>query len=553
MPITAQNIKPGVLPSTYMSKTDQPFDLVEKMRSVLCPTFRTPLVPSAPVVIDKDGQPFTDGQIIATLINCCGNSVQQDCEDDAKVLFHNALMHYDPNTNLNAREIYALQAGTAAKLTEPSQIVYYTADMDVIPVCKQFMGGACDYNKFFATIAYFTRVQALGFYFMNEQAFENFKTFLGNAAQQYMAANRIGPNAQKLLNDFQNLRLNMLTETLTVRNDPSDGNDPDSFARILIEQLMQFTVVNGPGESGVMPFDLLELFTPQHLIFFNVERHSVATKREIMDEWDIIKQALDNPIKMISNAQLCKTTTVPRAARKSAAAAVTSGARLSAKRSADVIKFKAAPPTKVDLARYVKLLSDKQGRVNKSGNIYKEVTMTFNKPNRRDPDNFNLQGKSVSTRYKPDIHLYVDTSGSISERNYIEAIYAAIMVARKNNVDLYFNSFADGLSQTTRLHTRNKSVQQIYAEFKKIVKVTGGTDYVPIWQYINQVPRAQREIALCITDFEWSPPNKFVKHPQNLYYVPCGQTDYNRIKRSAEQFIKAMRHIDPDIRKRVLM
>ena len=207
----------------------------------------------------------------------------------------------------------------------------------------------------------------------------------------------------------------------------------------------------------------------------------------------------------------------------------------------------------MDLARYVKLLSDKQGRVNKSGNIYKEVTMTFNKPNRRDPDNFNLQGKSISTRYKPDIHLYVDTSGSISERNYIEAIYAAIMVARKNNVDLYFNSFADGLSQTTRLHTRNKSVQQIYAEFKKIVKVTGGTDYVPIWQYINQVPRAQREIALCITDFEWSPPNKFVKHPQNLYYVPCGQTDYNRIKRSAEQFIKAMRHIDPDIRKRVLM
>lgn len=553
MPITVQNVKPGVLPSTYISRTDQIFDLNRKMADTLCPALRTPLVGTTGANILKDGSPMSDDDIVDIMQRCCLEHREPDAEQDMKELFYNALMYYNPNTTLSAREIFALQSGTKSKLAEPNQVVLYTADMDVIPTCKQFMGGACDYDTFFATIAYFTRVQALGFYFMNEQAFDNFKAYLATSTQQYIAANRLDPDCRKLLNDFQGLRLNALTESLTIRNDYHENNDPDSFARVIIEQLMQYTIQAGQSEAGVMPFDLKELFVPRYIIFFNVEKHSVATKREIINEWDIIRQSLDHPIKMISNAQLNKTTFTARSAQKAASAAVTSSRSLSATKSQEVIRFKKKPPTQMDLARYVRLLSQKQGRVNKSSNIYKAVTMTFNKPNRRDPDNFNLQGKSVSTHYKPDIHLYVDTSGSISEANYLEAVMAAIAMAKKNNVDLYFNSFANVLSQTIKLHTRDRSVKQIYEQFKKVIKVTGGTDYVPIWQYINQVPRAQREIAFCVTDFEWTPPNRFVKHPSNLYYIPCGQTNYEVMKRYAERFIRAMQSIDPNIRNRVLM
>ena len=183
----------------------------------------------------------------------------------------------------------------------------------------------------------------------------------------------------------------------------------------------------------------------------------------------------------------------------------------------------------------------------------KTVKMTFQKPNRRDPDDFNKQGKSVSTKYLPDVHLYIDTSGSISEDNYKDAVLACIYMAKKLNINIYFNSFSDNISQCSLLHTRDKTVKQLYATFQKVQKVTGGTDFDMVWDYINLSKKRRRELSIMITDFEYTPRNRQVTHPKNLYYVPCANvTNYTMLVREATRFCKKCEHIDPNMRSRIL-
>ena len=201
----------------------------------------------------------------------------------------------------------------------------------------------------------------------------------------------------------------------------------------------------------------------------------------------------------------------------------------------------------------IKRIFQKMNTVNRSQNSYKSVHMTFQKPNRRDPDDFNKMGKAVSTKYYPDLHFYIDTSGSISEENYEDAIKACIALARKLNINVYFNSFSHYMSSCTCLKTQNKSVRQIYAEFQRVPKVTGGTNFEQIWHYVNKSKKRQRELSIIITDFEWTAPNYFVQHPENLYYMPCSKMDWDCIRQNIQSFANSMLMNEPRIAKRILV
>ena len=206
----------------------------------------------------------------------------------------------------------------------------------------------------------------------------------------------------------------------------------------------------------------------------------------------------------------------------------------------------------VDMTKLIKRVIDNMANVAKSENTFKSSKMTFARPNRRDPDDFNKQGKMISTKYKPDIHLYIDTSGSISERNYQDAVKACIAMAKKLNVNLYFNSFSHCISQCTHLHTKDKSKSKIYKEFQKVPKVTGGTDFEQVWNYINRSPKRRRELSIMMTDFGYSAPNHYVRHPKNLVYIPCSHMNWDSIVDDAKYFLNSMQHIDPACRKKIL-
>jgi predicted metal-dependent peptidase len=159
----------------------------------------------------------------------------------------------------------------------------------------------------------------------------------------------------------------------------------------------------------------------------------------------------------------------------------------------------------------------------------------------------------VSVQYRPDLHIYLDCSGSISERDYQDAIKSCIRLAKKMNVNFYFNSFSHYMSQTTKLQCKDKSISQIYKEFRKIPKVGGGTDYEQIWHYINQSARRKKEMSVIITDMEYTAPNHYVEHPRFCYYAPISSSSWSQVCICAEHFIKSMQSICPDIRKHCLM
>lgn len=547
------NQKPVVLNPVYNDSVQKPFDPIGLLKSTLVTPLFTPMIASQPVsIVDNAGHAIDEDDVATALTNCCGDVFNNAAEDTMKELLSNCLINYNPKTNIGAAELFVVQAATMAQLPEPNNMVVYTPAADVIPTSRQFMAGTCTFETWFASLAYYARPETLGFYFINEVAFTNFITWFQQ--QMAMLGSTLPTDTNKLASDFMQLTLPNLTESIVLRNNDTDNNDPLSFARLIVHMLMQYTSIAGPGEYGVLPFHVGELICPKTLVFVNVERHARATSKQVADEWKLIQNVLQPNMrpKVISNNKLQKLTATQRNLQKIASAAANAAMHGGGAMRAARLQFKKTRPTTVDVTRIIKKILDKMTFTNKSMNIYRSVRPSFAKPNRRDPDDYNKQGKVVSTKYKPDIHLYIDTSGSISERDYQDAVKACIAMAKKLNINMYFNSFSHVMSQTTKLNMQGKSTAQIYAEFQKVPKVTGGTDYEQIWNFINCSPKRRRELSIIISDFEWTARNTFVKHPKNLYYVPCSTIDWQTILHYAEAFCKSALHNDPTIRSHVL-
>ena len=546
------NLTPFVLSPVYNDNINGAFDPKESIRQIFATPMFTPTIQTHPVTITgANNQNITEDDIINLIIKTSGDTIDAIAEKTAKELFGDTLVTFNKNTNLNASDVFTIQSMTKAGLPEPNANVIYTPAADVIPTSKNFMNGKCDYDEWFASLSLYARPETLGFYFVNEPAFEDFKTWL--SAQMALLGNAMPPETNRLMADFQTLSLKDLTESVLLRAKDDENNDPQSFARLIVLLLMNYTKVVSPGEFGVLPFDVPELLCPRSIVFVNVERHARATPKQIADEWKLINNSVKTIPTMVSNQKLKKLTSAQRTLQKisSAAANAATNAMQTATKSARV-KFSSKEPTTMDITRHVRKIMEKMAFVAKSMNTYKKVKATYAKPNRRDPDDFNKQGKSISTRYKPDIHLYIDTSGSISERNYEDIVKACILMAKKLNINLYFNSFSHIMSQTTKLNTKDKTREQIYNEFQRVPKVSGGTDYEQIWHFINSSKKRIQEISLLITDFEYDPPRKYVKHPKNLYYVPCSHQNWNNITYYANMFCQSMMSKDPGIRRHIL-
>lgn len=546
------NQKPVELSPVYDAVITGQFDPVEYLKQTVVRPLMNPLSPSAPVQFTANGSALDENDLSQYVLNCLGAALDASAEAVAKELFHKTLVYFDKASDLSIQDLFAIQSGVKEQLPAPTAQVVYTPATDVIPACREFLAGICTYDKMFASLDFYARPQMLGFYFANAQEFDNFKAWLTTELQTLGAA--FPQNTNKLFADFQALNLNGLTESLILRNDDGENNDPCSFARALIALLMKYAKQTSPALYGVLPFQLEELYCPKAIVFVNIERHSRATAKQVADEWQIINQSQQMNIKVVSANKLNKLTGTVRAMKKISSGAVSAAMQQGGGgigRAART-KFRKTAPTQTDLVRIIKRVVKKMATVAKSENSYKSMKMSFARPNRRDPDNFNLMGKLVSTKYKPDIHIYLDTSGSISERNYQDAIKALIIMARKMNVNLYFNSFSHCLSQCSHLRTKDRSLKEVYAAFQKIPKVDGGTDYEQIWHYINASAKRRRELSIIMTDFEWTAPNKYVKHPKNLFYIPVSHVDWRGLTYWAEQFVKSMAHIDPNCRARLL-
>lgn len=537
----------------YTDKIAADMDVDAITKTMFTEPIYTPLLATQPVIAkDDNGNDVDDAAVLAHLYGAIDDVTSLPDETEIKSVFEQSLLYYNKNTNMNMRSIFAVQSGVKAKLPEPSGVTVYTPKVDIIPTCKMFLQQQVSYDMLFGSFAFYAQPEALGVYFANEIAFNNFKAWFQTQAQ--LLAGQLTQAVNTQMSEIQKLSLNGLTESLILRNDFQTELGAFSFPRTLISLILQhLTNVNNPLECGLMPFDVPNLIVPKNLIFVNIEQHARSTPKKIKKEWDLIQQSIQAKVGVVNNKHLNKLTTATRNMQRYAAYAANGSPYKKKVNKAGQVSFREKPLKLVDMTKYVKRVLNTMMNVNKSLNPYKVQNYSYNRQNRRDPDNWDKMGVAKNTRYYPDIHVYLDTSGSISEQNYKDAIMALIAMTKKMNVSLYFNSFSDYLSEETCLKTKNKSAKQIYREFKRVPKITGGTDFEQVWRYINSHAKRTRRLSLMITDFGYYPPSYYIKHPNNLYYLPCSNMDWDEIKSDAEDFERRMMHNDPHIRKHMLL
>ena len=548
--MNVNNNKPVALTPNHTIPVNNDFDIATAIKQTIIEPLFTPMVSNQPVTIKNNNVDVTEDDILNVIFQSSGENIDVSSEEFLKDLFGQTLIHFDKLTTLPIQELFAIQAACKEGLPAPSPSCIYTPNTDIIPSCREFLGGIGTYEKLFASFAYYARPKSHGIYFANDVAFNNFKTWFDSQMQPLLAV--LPSNTVSMIHQFKQVDLTSLLECIAIRNNENENNEPFSFARIIMFYLMQYTNVANPNEYGIFPFRIDELFCPHRITFVNLEQHAKSSAKAISKAWKELDQITRTNITIASNKQLKRLSAISRNLNRMQSNKTSHKKDNQIQRAKQSIRFSNKRPTDKTLLRNIELVISKMADVSRSENIYKQYRPSFARPNRRNPDDYNLRGKAVATRYRPDIHLYLDTSGSISEENYQDMVKICIMLAKKLNVNLYFNSFSHVLSECTKLELKDKTISDCYKTFQKVPKVTGGTNFSLVWEYIQQSKKRRKELSLLITDFEYTAPNKRNDHPKNLYYAPCSSFEWSQLKSEAEYFCKSLLGSKPDIRKHLL-
>lgn len=526
--------------------------------TMITQTVFEPLTPGGNVDLTIDGRDCDSNGVNDLLLRAVGEVLDTDAQATMSAIFEQSLVRWIPSASSPIDEAFITQAAARCKLPDPSKALY-TTQSDVMPTAKDVLAGNAGTDLLLVSLGWTFHPHTVGFWFRTDAEFDSFKTWLrGELAN---IASNITPADNRMFQQFDKIDLNSLTESLILRANDSQALDEYSFARILMWALSTWThmqQVNQPGAPktcGMLPFSIAELALPRTLVLVNVEAHARASMRKINAEWDLIMKSLHNPVKLVTPGQLSKLTALARAQQKASVQAANSlsNAQHQAGRSGRVV-FRKQPTRPVDIYKSVMRVLRRMSKVNQSLNSIRNVGTSFVRANRRQPNDPNKPGKVVSRQYMPDIHIYLDTSGSISTENYEDTIKMLIQFAKKMGVDLYFTSFSHIMSTPVRLRIKNRSITQVWKQFAAVPKVSGGTDYEQIYKLINENPPFKRRLNLVITDFEWWPGSYHIDVPENLYYVPISVPDnwYESLRQSAMSFTHHMKTIDPTTGSRIL-
>lgn len=526
------------------------FDITQPIQEIFTDKYFTPINPSSPVEIKDGSKIFTQDEINHVLYACLGETIDPDAEEAARDL--NTKIILNSTGDLQFNQIFAEVATNKYGDPMPSTRCVYTVRDDVIPHAKAViatgMASAQEPDYLFYAMANALTPNTLGVACLTESVFDEFKQFLNNKLKTY----NLQPDILNKFSDMLKDKLNELTHSIMLRNDVYPDTDPLSFSRILTSAVLEYAAAVNNNTFTIFPFTVKQLIMPESITFINIEKHARASRSSITKEWEALNKI--HKILKVTPISLKKISKLSSIKKQIQTTPQGGKSGESPERSREIL-FKTKQNTTVDIYKYVIAILRQTKKTNMSMNTFLREAYSYNRPNRREPDNPDRRGKYYKKYHRPDIHIYLDTSGSISEENYKSAITACIELAKKLNVDMYFNSFSHVISQTKKLHIKDRSKTSIYKEFVKTPKVTGGTDFEEVWKFINQSEKRKREVSLMITDFGYGPPNTPFEHPRNLYYMPVQVSNYqyDDIIRYATQFTKAMQLRDKTIRTKILM
>ena len=551
---TVSNQKLSAIEPYYTDDLTKDFDedmLVQELSEIIDPLF-TPLQAQYPVeVIDQKKNILSKDDIAKEIINTLGATINADAEDNINSFWRQTLADFKAGTT--AAEVFVAQANASLKLPHPSPAVIYTPQ-DIRDACRHYIADQVqNKNELIVNSAYYIHEPCVIVAFLSKFTFDSYKQYIANAVQLLSA--QLSPETIQKFHDFQNLALD-LVEGIILRGNDTEDAEAYSFSRVLMQATIKYAKISSDTEV-IAPY-IDELVNPKNLVFINVDRVAKAKPHQITHAFKDVIDGIKTSFKPVNIGKISKLSTAAVSKRKIAQTLMNH--QMLAKQAHDlqkrgIFKFRQVQMTKHDLSKNIVQIIKKETNVSASENYSKFIKSSFMRASRRRPDDFNVPGKSISLKYKPDIHIYLDTSGSISEDNYRDAILTLITMAKKLDVNLYFNSFSHRISQCVKLNIRGQSIGNIFKEFQQVPKVTGGTDYHQVWDYIMRSPKRKKEISLMITDFEYAPPRQHVLHPPKLYYAPISleRQYWQYLTGEAERFCKNMYHLDKQIRKKMLI
>lgn len=498
-------------------------------------------------------------------------------ESEANVVLAQLTGLVDTSHELSPREAFVSQRLTQLRQPAASNRVIYSAYRDVIQCALDYKShiksGKIDaanteMQRFFANVASVYSPPTLGVAFANADAFERFKAAFDTACQNYQAQNLVSASEAAKMRKFTNLTLNdALTESLLLRTSMSDPTESYSFARVLIHTLHHFIMDDSRNqamahkaiEAEWMPFDMSQWLIPEAIVFANVDNHASATPKQVDEEWESINAALYGGLKIMSPHSITKLTTAHNQLQKAASQAIRAQ-----KRSKDEDKirdvtesaFTTSPPSSEAIMRDFMEVMKRCANVNKSQNTQRFVTKSIHKQSRRQPDNPNVPGRTHAKHYYPDVHIYADTSGSISIEQYQTTAFLIMQLAKKLDFNIYFSSFSHLLSHEVLMPVKGKTEAQLIKMVEVIPKVTGWTDYYQFWDYIAASEERKQRLNLIITDFEFEADSyrKAEVSPYTFYAPTVGnsQWQWDSIRRSTANFCNSMKRHDPTTFSRIL-
>lgn len=482
--------------------------------------------------------------------------VDTDLDDGLKLLIQSSMQYTEPNDYTFTKQ-FIMQSYVKSQLPAPAPNVVYTAGMDVIPTAKDLITDWRNEKKQNSFISSFGGL-ILNYPLASKARIVFCRTHkeyeaIQNELLLYTKANQQNIDADNLINLNAVATINMGVGELSASwLMPNVGSGTEyvsySFNRIVenIVTKMQKT------HDIVSPiYDIRTMRLPQLMVFINVEEYATVKDTVLMKDLNNIHRSvrtLDH-LNVISLKNLSTLKAIDEKTDGNDGASKQGQIARVAMR-----QLRGKPYTSTEqLALIVKAIKVRKTNL-PSENSYKAIKRTYMRPNRRNPDDFNLKGTIKTIKYRPDLHIYLDTSGSISEAMYKSAITNLIALAKTMKVNIYFNSFSHVISETSLLKTGHKTDSAIYKEFQSIQKVSGGTDFENVWNaidnqsVINKRNNRAEHINFIISDMQDHVRQSYQFHPNaasvtNTYYVPIhvSEKKYESIVSAANHLIKSMK------------
>ena len=354
------------------------------------------------------------------------------------------------------------------------------------------------------------------------------------------------------LNVANTNNLTLGTDLNDIRQDLNNTNLTDMDAYHLNEYSEAIPALlnafNKDTDVIVAPTNIRQLLHPSTFIILNLDELTYDTESEFNNH---VKTLSKNIEKELIATQYTSINKIRRASAFSPQKVNSPGYQRTGseihKNVGGRIKATTSPATGKNQLKSIENLIKKRVSSIRSENMIKVQKATYQRASRRDPDDMNLKGKIRKTLYNPDVHIFLDSSGSISEDMYSQGIYAIILIAQHLKSDLYFSSFSHVLAKPVKIRVAGKSAMQVYKQIIALPKVSGGTNYTNVYRAIDEIENFNTKhsqasrLNFMMTDFEYDIEDSFQFVPshasvKNTFYMGLDVGDNQRLNSVCQNF-----------------